>query len=179
MDWIVLVVRVPSEPARHRVAIWRELRRAGAVVLGAGVWALPALPAVQPAVDRVAGLTDRAGGELLRIRGTGHDAADTEQLAGLYRAARAEEWAEFLADCDKYVAELASEHEKGKYTLAELEEEEQSLERLRRWYRDIRRRDLLDPTSSSEADARLKDCAARLDEYAEAVYRHLGQPTTE
>jgi hypothetical protein len=29
-----------------------------------------------------------------------------------------------------------------KFTLAELEEEEQSLERLRRWYRDIRARDV-------------------------------------
>src|SRR3954452_22881933 len=29
--WLVLVVRVPADPSRHRVAVWRELRRAGAV----------------------------------------------------------------------------------------------------------------------------------------------------
>ena len=27
----MLVVRVPAEPSRHRVAVWRELRRLGAV----------------------------------------------------------------------------------------------------------------------------------------------------
>jgi hypothetical protein len=33
--WLVLAVRVPAEPSRHRVAVWRELRRTGAVPLGA------------------------------------------------------------------------------------------------------------------------------------------------
>ena len=26
MKWILVIVRVPAEPSRHRVAIWRELR---------------------------------------------------------------------------------------------------------------------------------------------------------
>jgi hypothetical protein len=34
----VIVVRVPAQPTRHRVAIWRELRRMGAVPLGQGSW---------------------------------------------------------------------------------------------------------------------------------------------
>jgi hypothetical protein len=37
MEWIVLLVRLAAEPSRHRVAVWRELRRAGAVSLGPGV----------------------------------------------------------------------------------------------------------------------------------------------
>ena len=60
---------------------------------------------------------------------------DIARLEQSYAAAREEEWAEFDADCGKYLAELDKEERLGKYTLAELEEEEQSLERLRRWYR--------------------------------------------
>ena len=52
--------------------------------------------------------------------------------------ARQEEWSEFDADCRKYLGELDKEERLGKYTLAELEEEEQSLDRLRRWYRELR-----------------------------------------
>ena len=47
------------------------------------------------------------------------------------------------ADCDKYLAELDHEERIGKYTLAEFEEEDQSLDRLRRWYRELRSRNLL------------------------------------
>lgn len=41
MRWTVLTVRSPADPSRHRVAVWRELRRVGALLLGQGVWAIP------------------------------------------------------------------------------------------------------------------------------------------
>ncbi len=44
MKWLVLVLRLPSEPSRDRVAVWRELRKGGAGQLGQGSWALPAKP---------------------------------------------------------------------------------------------------------------------------------------
>ena len=39
--WTLFVLRLPSEPSRHRVAVWLELRRVGAAQLGQGSWALP------------------------------------------------------------------------------------------------------------------------------------------
>ncbi|NUR98088.1 MAG: hypothetical protein HOV67_22890, partial [Kribbellaceae bacterium] len=48
--WLVLVVRIPAEPSRHRVAVWRELRKAGALSLGQGVWAVPELPVFDAAL---------------------------------------------------------------------------------------------------------------------------------
>jgi hypothetical protein len=172
--WIVLLFRMPSEPARHRIALWRELRKAGAVPLGQSAWALPDLPVVRAVVDRAEGLVSGAGGELLRLAAVGLTPADAGRLAGLYETARAEEWQEFLADSDRYLAELDREHAQQKYTLAELEEEEQSLDRLRRWYRDLRNRDLLGTTLTTQADDRLKECARRFDDYAAAVYSRLG-----
>jgi hypothetical protein len=68
--------------------------------------------------------------------------ASAAQLEALFTVQREAEWAEFVSDCGKYETELAGEVAKGKLTLAELDEEEQSLDRLRRWYRTIRARDL-------------------------------------
>src|SRR5207249_9802842 len=101
---------------------------------------------------------------------------DRGRLTAAYEAARADEWREVLAASDKYLAELIHEHAQQKYTLAELEEEEQSLDRLRRWYRDLRNRDLLGTALTAEADERLKECARQFDDYADAVYAHLGTP---
>ena len=58
----------------------------------------------------------------------------------------------------RYEAELAGEVTKGKLTLAELDEEEQSLDRLRRCYRTIRVRDLFGGASAPVAERRLKEC---------------------
>ena len=62
-----------------------------------------------------------------------------------------------------------------KLTLAELEEEEQSLERLRRWHRDIKARDVFGAPSAAEADQQLKYCAQRLEHYTEQVFQALHQ----
>jgi hypothetical protein len=93
------------------------------------------------------------------------------QIEALFTAQREAEWAEFVADCGKYEAELAGEVDKGKLTLAELDEEEQGLDRLRRWYRAIRARDLFGAPSVPLADRRLKECAEALERFAEQVYQ--------
>lgn len=87
-----------------------------------------------------------------------------------YRAARVDEWGEVDADCGKFEAEIASEFAKQKFTFAELEEEEQSLDRLRRWYRDLKKPDVPGLPDAERAAERLVACARVLEEYAEPVY---------
>ncbi len=160
MLWRVLTFRLPAEPSRHRVSVWRELRRLGAVPLQQGTWAVPDGELFATGFARAIGSINAAGG----------------QLEALFTGQRQAEWAEFLADCGKYEAELAGEIAKGKLTLAELDEEEQSLDRLRRWYRAIKTRDLFGAPGAAAAEARLKECAERLEDFAERVYQARERP---
>ena len=166
----------PADRARHRVAVWRELRRGGAIPLAAGTWALPATPLTFETVDKVQELIGRApGGELLVLEGRGRDGVSEASLRDQYTSAREAEWVELLADCAKFHAEIDREIAKQKFTLAELEEEEQSLDRLRRWHRDLALRDTFGAASADLALVALKESTERLDDYAERVYRALGQ----
>jgi len=176
MQWTVLLVRLPADPSRHRVAVWRELRRVGALSLGQGVWAVPATPAFTGGLDRAVQLAERGDGEVVLLDAVGRDEANAARLEGLFTAVREAEWTEFVADCGKYEAELDKETRIEKFTLAELDEEEQSLERLRRWYRELKVRDVFGAPSAAEAEQRLKHCAERLEEYAERVYQAAHQP---
>jgi hypothetical protein len=175
--WVVVLARLPAEPARHRMAVWRELRRSGAIALGQAVWAVPDLPAARPILERLTGLVGTANGTLLLLAAKGFGDGDVTRLEQLYAVAREEEWAEFDADCGKYLAELEREERRGKYTLAELEEEEQSLDRLRRWYRELRSRDLLGIPATTDSATVLKQCEERFEMYAEHVYAALSSPT--
>ncbi len=176
MRWTVLIVRLPADPSRHRVAVWRELRRTGALMLGQGVWAVPTTPAFTAGLDRAIRLAERGDGEIVLLDAVGRDEVNTARLEALFTAAREAEWAEFVAECGKYEAELDKEVRTQKFTLAELDEEEQSLERLRRWYRDIKLRDLFGAPAAVEAEQRLKHCAERLEDYADRVYQAVHQP---
>jgi hypothetical protein len=176
MRWTVLIVRLPADPSRHRVAVWRELRRVGALMLGQGVWAVPTTPAFTQGLDRAVRLAERGDGEVLVLDAAGRDEANSGRLEALFTAARQAEWVEFVADCGKYEAELDKELRTQKLTLAELDEEEQSLERLRRWYRELKVRDLFGAPLAAEAEQRLKHCAERLEDYADRVYQAVHQP---
>jgi hypothetical protein len=109
MDWIVLLFRVPAEPSRHRVAIWRDLRRTGAVSVGQSAWLAPAAPAFADGIARAVTIIQAAGGEAIMLDASGHQPADAERLAAAYTAAREAEWTEFVAECGKYLAEIDRE----------------------------------------------------------------------
>ncbi|MFK0248428.1 Chromate resistance protein ChrB [Amycolatopsis azurea] len=173
--WQVLVVRVPAAPSRHRVAVWRELRRIGALSLGQGTWAVPDVAGFADGIRRTVELAARGGGEVVVLDATGRGDRDGARLEELFTAEREDEWREFLADCGKFDAEIDKEIRVEKFTMAELEEEEQSLERLRRWHRDLKIRDVFGAPSATEAEVRLKHCAERLTEYTELVFQALHQ----
>ncbi|MFD4653616.1 Chromate resistance protein ChrB [Streptomyces sp. NPDC058441] len=172
-QWVVLVLRLPSQPSRHRVAVWRELRRVGALSLGQGVWAVPEVPVFADGVQRALELTERANGEAIVLRASGREADDAARFQALFTAAREEDWAEFVADCSKYEAEIDKEIRTAKFTLAELEEEEQSLERLRRWHRDLKARDVFGAPGAAAAEQRLAECTRRCEDYTERVFTAL------
>jgi hypothetical protein len=171
--WLLLVLKLPAQPSKHRVAVWRELRKIGALSLGQGVWGVPDVPVFAAGVARATELTERAEGQAITLVAAGRDGQDAARLQARFTAARSADWAEFLADCGKFEREIAKEIAIGKLTLAELEEEEQSLERLRRWHRDLAVRDVFGAPEGAEAGERLKRCVAVCEDYAERVFAAL------
>jgi hypothetical protein len=75
-----------------------------------------------------------------------------------------------MVDCGKFEQEIAKEISRKKFTFAELEEEEQSLERLRRWYRGLKSRDVLRLPQADQASAGLARCVTALEGYSSLVY---------
>lgn len=155
--------------SRHRVRVWRELQRLGAVGLQSATWAIPPGEEFEEGLAKAVALVERAGGQaiVVDVDPSSRGIADLERL---YSAERDEEWSEFSAECGKEIAELASEVAKEKFTLAELEEEERSVDRLRHWYRDLRVKDLFGAAGAAEGERRLKDTAEALEDFADRVY---------
>jgi hypothetical protein len=174
MDWILLTYRLPAEPSRHRVAVWRELRKAGAVSLQQATWGLPSRRDLLDVVAKVTGIIEAAGGDALVFDASPRGPEMEARLEQAFTSDREAEWTEFLAECGKFEAEIAKEIRIEKFTPAELDEEEQNLERLTRWFRDLRRRDVFGAPSQHIAEGRLKECEAVLEGFAERVYEYGG-----
>jgi hypothetical protein len=117
---------------------------------------------------------ERADGDVLVFDAVPNGDVMAARLEALFTADREQEWLEFLAECIKFDREIDKEIRIKKFTSAELDEEEQNLERLQRWFRELRARDLFGSPSHVEAERRLKECAERLEDFAERVYQHGG-----
>ncbi len=157
------------------MGVWRELRRVGAVALQSATWAIPSGDRFDEGLAKAIRLVERGGGHALLLEVTPNDRAERE-LENLYTSDREAEWNEFCSECDKAMSELRGEFEKEKFTLAELDEEEHNIDRLRRWYRDLRAKDLFAAPSSSTGEVQLKACTELLEDFADSVYRARSQP---
>lgn len=136
----------------------------------AGVWAVPDLPAFAEGILAVRELAERGEGSVSVFRASGQAESDAAALRDAFEAARIDEWNEFVADCGKFDAEIDREFAKEKFTFGELEEEEQSLDRLRRWHRDLLRRDAFGLPAAKSATERLDASVEKLATYSERVY---------
>ena len=150
--------------------MWREVRRSGALQLHQSVIAFPDSEPFGHAVARIRAAVDEAGGSALALRAEPVDADDDARLRSAWNEVRGEEYGELVSECEKLVAEIDSEFAKQKFTLAELDEEEAELDKLKRWHERIRARDVCGCERAGEADAALERAGEALARYTAAVF---------
>ena len=170
MAWIVLIYRLPSNDSRARVAVWRELRRSGALHVQQSVVAVPDAEAFAGDVQRLREVLADVGGQVTALRTEPLASGDDGRLLEAWNAARDAEYRELAGECAKFLAEIDHEFAIEKFTLAELDEEEAELDKLQRWHERIRRLDLHDaPGGPAAADA-IGEAEAALARYSSAVF---------
>lgn len=91
--WVVLSYRLPREPSRLRLAVWRRLKRIGATVLHDAVWLLPADARTREAFEWLAEEIEEQGGTAFVWEATSFDAAQDETIVGQFRAEADERYA--------------------------------------------------------------------------------------
>lgn len=170
MGWLVVTYRLPSGSSSARVAVWREVRRSGALLLQRSIVAFPDDDAFRRAADRFRVLVAEAGGVTLALRAQPAGELDAAALTDAWNEARAAEYAELSAECAKFLGEIEHEFAIEKFTLAELDEEEAELDKLERWHARIKARDIHAAAGAEEADAALANARQALERYSTAVF---------
>lgn len=170
--WLLLVYRVPTEPASKRVAVWRDLKRMGALYLQQCVCILPDLPAVRDDLERVTTKIPEMEGEYTRFEVPHLAEADAAKIVAAFQVLRDKEYAEIIEECEtKFVKEIEFEHFRQNYTFEEAEEIGQDLEKIRRWYARIVERDWFGAARRDEVASRIEECQELLNIFEHEVYR--------
>src|SRR5712664_2902942 len=171
LSWRVLIYRVPTEPASKRVAVWRDLKRLGALYLQQCACIFPDIPGVMDEVKQVAAKIPALGGETFLLDVPRLPPEDETRIVEAFREQRANEYAEIIEECEtKFVKEIEFERFRENYTFEEAEEIRQDLEKLRRWLDKVEARDWMGVEGRDIARQRVADCEVLLEQFEADVY---------
>ena len=172
--WVLLLAQLPASPSSPRVTLWRRARAAGAVGLHNGSWVLPGTTDNEVFFHKLAEHVREHHGTAYVLRAAALDPDTTAAIVARFRTERTAEYAEFDERGRALLSELDKETAAGNFTFAELEENEQDLERLTGWLGTITSRDFFPDERGKDAGTLLEHCRAAMDAFTGSVYRAEG-----
>ena len=169
-SWILLTYKVPPEPAKKRIAIWRWLKGMGAVYLQNGVCMLPKTDDHISQLKMIENEIKEINGESVLLETIALDRLQEQKVIARFKADRDEEYKEFLGKCADFENEINKETSAGHFTYAELEENDVDLKKLQTWLQKIHKLDFYGTALRQEADKKLQVCLTMLEQYTQRVF---------
>ncbi len=173
--WLVINYNLPSDPSRHRVSTWRKLRKLGALNIQQSMWVLTDNRENHAALQDISEYIEANSGEALLMESVFFEEKHEAKVISFFNSLRNEEYSEYIRECEKYLKELEKEISIEKYTFAELEEEEEELQKLISWYQKILNRDTFKASDGNAASVITGQIKRAFEDYSQAVYRHYEQ----
>jgi DNA-binding transcriptional regulator PaaX len=165
--WLLLSYRLPREPTRLRLAVWRRLKRVGAVPLHGAVWTVPRDAKTREDFEWLAEEIEEAGGTVFVWEADSLDAEQNRRIAGRLMREAENRYAALAAGA-RSVSRAAAKVRDG--NVGRLRSALRRARGLERELRLERRRDFLRAPGRGAAEAAVTEALealrARLDKHA-------------
>jgi hypothetical protein len=156
--WTLLVYKLPSQPTRLRIQVWRKLQAVGAVYLQDGVAALPSREDLDENLSYIAASVHDLGGSVIHLKAQAFAMKDSHEIVERFRRSADTRVNEILVRLEALsIPEIHSEA-----ALAELEE---ALKRERLAYLKARRLNYFGSSLEPEVESRLSSIRLNLDAF--------------
>src|SRR5438128_5223482 len=106
MRWLTLLTALPPKPTRHRVGVWRQLQRMGAVKLRGAAWILHESPETTELFQWLVQEIQSFRGEATLLRVDCIETMSDEQVTALFHKARAAEYQAVVQGCREVAAQI-------------------------------------------------------------------------
>ena len=169
--FVLLVYRMPTKPTSARVAVWRQLKKVGAVYLQQSVCAFPDTARIRKELEPILEKIEASGGafHLLPLRRL----PDSEQakLADEFRDQAAKHYQEIFENCEvNFQKEIEFEAFRENFAYEEAEEIRIEFEKIVNWFDRVSERDWFGAPNREEAQRWLSRCEKLLEEFEERVF---------
>ncbi|MHB8509071.1 MAG: Chromate resistance protein ChrB [Candidatus Dormibacteria bacterium] len=167
--WLLLIYRVPTEPSKNRVAIWRDMKRMGALYLQNCVCILPAFRGTKVRLKEVQAKIVALGGSsnLIETRTIN----DLDAVVESFRGLSDHEYAEIIEECvTKFQKEIEFERFRKNFSYEEAEEIYSDLEKIKSWMQRVVDRDWFNCPKRADAERHVAASEILYDEFEKECF---------
>jgi len=171
-QFLVLAYRMPPKPTASRVAVWRALKKSGAVYIQDSVCVVPDTAAIRRELAPVLARIDGADGRyhLLPLRTAPPD--EQAKLIDLFLEQSAQHYREIIENCEvNFVKEIEFEIFRENFTYEEAEEIRMEFEKLVTWFDRVTARDWFGAANRAAAAAWIDRCELLLEDFETKVFQ--------
>ncbi|NHV96540.1 MAG: hypothetical protein HA494_01945 [Thaumarchaeota archaeon] len=179
-SWLIIAYDVPNEPSKLRLRVWREMKKAGALYPSFSFCVLPkTAKSMEHALNVKNKIKEYGKAVILEAKAISEE--DHNTIITLFQTEREKQYEEILEECQEFIQEIENNIASQKLTDEEVEEMEESLEGLERWFERIRTIDWFTGSPSREkVEKALGECRDALANFAErAQTKRLTQQPEE
>lgn len=178
--FVLVTYRMPPKPTAGRVAVWRQLKKIGAVYLQDSVCVIPDTAALRRELDPILERIDSDGGRyhLLPLRTLSPE--EETKLVALFVDQTAQHYREIIENCEvNFVKEIEFERFRQNFTYEEAEEIRMEFEKIGTWFERVQDRDWFAAPNRKEAASWLRRCEELLEEFEAKVFELSGSDAVE
>jgi hypothetical protein len=169
MEWLLLVYKIPSDPSRYRVSLWRKLKELGALYLQQAVCLLPAIESVQSVLLQLQNDISEMTGTSYLFKTQFPDTALEQTIIIKFNEERDSEYQELIEHIQHFYEDVKLEIRQKHFTFGELEEHEGEYERIQRWMNKIQTRDYFHAGFSEDAISWFEKCEPMLQQFSDQI----------
>jgi hypothetical protein len=169
LHWWICIYKIPAEPSRFRVAIWRKLKEVGSIYLQNSIGILPDTPENEKFLNSIHDEIKSYDGECTLMKTVFLSTEEETRIIDRFNGERDNEYDEFMNHCQMLIDEIEREIKRKNFTFGELDENEDELKRLHLWLDKIKKRDFFKPLTGQKAEDILAKSKDLLNHFSEQV----------
>jgi hypothetical protein len=152
--WILLIYKIPPTPARHRIGVWRKLKKLGAAYLQKSVVVLPDNAYLRDELENLAHDIENFRGEATIVFTSSIE--KEEKIITVFHGQVNKEYEKIIARGGKFLNIISFGQKRSK-----IKELDAILEELKQKLADARHMDYFDAEKRKEAEKAVQECEER------------------
>ncbi len=169
-SWIVVLYDVPSEPSKLKVRVWREFKKLGALYPQSSLCILPNSIENNKKIDEISKII-LTNGRFVKISADETNDKEHDKILDMYKEERDKQYDEIIEECQEFIDEINLNIKNNKFTREEVEEMEEVLDGLYRWFNKVLALDWIETSSKIlQLQNYLNNCQISMEHFAELTF---------